>query len=157
MYNILYISLLFLLQNFHHSAYENYTTLWMLDSVLKLSQFIHVVKSEKRRRIIEEVMKQFEDRIIAVSNKLNKGMIHGDVNEQNIVVENINGEWKIKAILDFGDAHYGCYLYELAIAITYMILVAKTLDVGGYVLAGFLRHMEISEQEFPLLKVRFCI
>lgn len=140
-------------QHFSHPAYEKLETLWKLDSVTKLSQFVHAVKSDYRKKIVEEVIKEFEHRVSSQSNKFRKGLIHGDANEQNILVENQNGEWKIKAIIDFGDSHIGCYLYELAIMITYMVLLKKDIDVGGYVLAGFSRIMNISEQEFSLLKV----
>lgn len=126
----------------------------MLDSVTELPQFIDAVKSEKKRKIVEEVIKVFRKRVASSSTKFSKGLIHGDANEQNILVEKKGGEWKIVGILDFGDSHVGCYLYELAIAITYMMLIAKNVDVGGYVLAGFMRLMSISEEEYALLKVR---
>lgn len=80
-------------------------------------------------------------------------MIHGDFNEQNILVEEVDGKWMIKAILDFGDSHYSCYLYELAIAVTYMILLKKDIGVGGQVIAGYLSVNPISSMEVKLLKV----
>lgn len=103
--------------------------------------------------MIEKIITQFECKVLNIQNTFKNGLIHGDANEQNILVEIKNGKWKIKAILDFGDSHIGCYLYELAIAITYMMLVAKDVNVGGYVLAGYLKHMNISEREYLLLKV----
>lgn len=126
----------------------------MLDSVPNLPNFIHAIRSKEKIKLVDEVLKQFETRVTHSSHKFQKGLIHGDVNEQNILVEkNERGDWKIKAIIDFGDSHIGYYLYELAIAITYMIVLAKNLDVGGYVLAGFLDVMNISETEYSLLKV----
>lgn len=127
----------------------------MLDSVPQLSQFTFAVKDVTRRKIVEDIIKQFKDRVLTVREKLEKGIIHGDFNEQNIVVEKLNEEWTIKGILDFGDSQYSCYLFELAIAITYMIIVTKNLDAAGYVIAGYSKTRSIPDIEFSLLKV--CI
>lgn len=125
----------------------------MLESVKRLPEFIYAVNSEKRRKLIGEVLEEFAKRVVALSHNFERGLLHGDINEQNILVKKMNGEWKISAILDFGDSHYGCYLYELALALTYMMLVSNSLEVPGYVLAGYLTHMNISEEEYSLLKV----
>lgn len=125
-----------------------------MESVTKLPQFLYAVQSENRKKLVEEVIKEFDHKVGRHSNSFRKGLIHGDANEQNILVENHNGEWKIKAIIDFGDSHVGCYLYELAIVITYMMLLKKNIDAGGYVLAGFTKIMTIPEEECSLLKVR---
>ena len=69
------------------------------------------------------------------------GVIHGDYNEQNIIVtqeENVS-ESKIIGLIDFGDMSHSCYVFEAAITIMYMMVesrIVDPLDVGGYVLAG---------------------
>ncbi|KAF2904075.1 hypothetical protein ILUMI_02092 [Ignelater luminosus] len=141
------------LKNFHHPAYNSHQTLWMLDSVPQLSQFLFAVKDATRRKIVEDIIQQFKDRVLTVREILEKGIIHGDFNDQNIVVEKLNGEWTIKGILDFGDSQYSCYLFELAIAITYMVIVTKNLDAVGYVIAGYSKIRSIPDIEFSLLKV----
>lgn len=104
--------------------------------------------------MVLKIVQEFEERVLKVRDKLESGMIHGDFNEQNVLVEEINGKWMIKAILDFGDSHYSCYLYELAIAVTYMMLLKKDVAVGGHVIAGYLNVKQISPMELELLKVR---
>lgn len=102
---------------------------------------------------MKEVLRDFQNKVADSSKTLKRGLIHGDINEQNILVEKQNEVWKIKAIIDFGDSHIGYYLYELAIAIAYMIILAKNVDAGGYVLAGFSKVMALPETEYSLLKV----
>lgn len=80
-------------------------------------------------------------------------MIHGDFNEQNILVEEKQGKWHVKGILDFGDSHIACYIFELAITMTYMMIQGKSLDVGRYVLAGYSSVRKLPPEEFSLLKV----
>lgn len=126
----------------------------MLEFVPKLTDFIFVVTQESRRKIVEEVVREFTEKVLRVSDDLEKGMIHGDFNEQNILLEkNEGGKWVIKAILDFGDSHYDCYLYEVAITMAYMMLHAKNLDAGGFVLAGYEARRVLTKQELDLLKV----
>ena len=51
------------------------------------------------------------------------GIIHGDFNEQNILCnKDVTGEWYVCAVLDFGDAHYSAYVFELAITMCYMMM-----------------------------------
>lgn len=103
----------------------------------------------------EKIIEEFESRVLPRISTFKKGMIHGDINEQNILVEERNGKYQVKAILDFGDSHTGCYLFELAIMMTYMILEAKDINMGSYLLAGYLAHQKISEEEYQLLKVYY--
>lgn len=81
-------------------------------------------------------------------------MVHGDFNEQNVLIEEVDGRWKVKAILDFGDSQYSCYLYELAIAVTYMMLQGRSVKAGGHVIAGYCSVKPIGTSEFGLLKVK---
>ncbi|KAJ8943391.1 hypothetical protein NQ314_009760 [Rhamnusium bicolor] len=143
------------LKDFHHPAYDTHISLWMLESLPKLPQFLFAIPNEERRKLVLEVIHEFEERVLSISNTLERGMIHGDFNEQNIIVQKEDDEWRIKAVIDFGDSHIACYLYELAIAMTYMIVEAKDIDAGGYVLAGYLSVRELPEREYRLLKV--CI
>lgn len=73
------------------------------------------------------------------------GINHGDLNDQNILVEQDGPlSYRISGILDFGDMSNGYLVFELAIVITYMMIESMNpLDVGGPVIAGF-------ESIFPL-------
>ena len=92
------------------------------------------------------------------------GVIHGDFNEQNILVkptENdkaLEGEYDIAGLIDFGDMHIGCYIYEVGIAIMYMMLDSQEvplLDTGGYFLSGYLSKASLTQDEFGVLK--YCV
>ena len=90
------------------------------------------------------------------------GVIHGDINEQNLVVSKKaaaeDAEYQVFGILDFGDSQYSYYAFDLAIAITYMSIdnqVIEPLLAGGHVLAGYCSKYSLNESEFDALKV--CI
>lgn len=128
----------------------------MLDSVPKLKQFIGAVKNATERRLVEDVVEEFERAVLQRRGDFEKGTIHGDFNEQNIVVARSGdgaGRWEISGVLDFGDTQYSCLVFELAIAITYMILQGKSLDAAGYVIAGYSTVREVPRHEYEVLKV----
>lgn len=69
------------LKYFQHDAYKRHKSLWMLDSVPKLSDFLSAVKDEEKRGIVEEVLVAFEKNVLGHIDTFAKGIIHGDFNE----------------------------------------------------------------------------
>lgn len=66
------------------------------------------------------------------------------------------GKYLLSRMLDFGDVHINYYLFEIAIAICYMMIECQSvsiLDAPGHVLAGYNRIRPLPEKEFTLLKV----
>lgn len=127
----------------------------MFESVPDIKQFLYVIQNKEDKQMIEEIIDEFEAKVLRNMGILEKGMLHGDFNEQNIVVRQTkDGCWKIDSVLDFGDSQYSCLLFELAIAMTYMILQCKEIDMAGHVLAGYSSVRPVPEHEYKLLKVR---
>ncbi|RZC37182.1 hydroxylysine kinase [Asbolus verrucosus] len=143
------------LKDFHHPAYDTHKSLWMMESVPQLTQFLFAITDDSRKKLVESVIAEFSKKISPLWPQFEKRMIHGDFNEQNILVDQKDGKWFIKAILDFGDSHLACCLFELAITMAYMMIEGKSMDAGGYVLAGYTSIRKLSSQECNLLKV--CI
>nr|CAD7424511.1 unnamed protein product [Timema monikensis] len=148
------------LKGFHHPAYESYSSLWELRSAPLLRKFLFAVREEERKHLVEEVLHSFEKNVLPSLETFEKGLIHGDFNEQNILVSKTGEEddpWQITAILDFGDTHISCYLFELAITLCYMMLLPcegmDPLDVGAHVLAGYSTVRAVPATELQSLKV----
>ncbi|ELU13764.1 hypothetical protein CAPTEDRAFT_126787, partial [Capitella teleta] len=89
---------------------------------------------------------------------------HGDFNEQNIIVQcepdeeskpKDDREYHVYGIIDFGDSQDSCLVFEIAIAIMYMMVESHYVDpllVGGHVLAGYLSEVSLNEYERDALK-----
>ncbi|XP_033341414.2 hydroxylysine kinase [Megalopta genalis] len=142
------------LKGFSHPAYDDHKTLWMLTSMPKLRQFTYVVKDDLEKDLVYQVIDAFEKDVLRVISKLEQGVIHGDLNEQNIVMSS-NGE-DITAVIDFGDSHRTCLIFELAIALCYMILQAGDMTMGKYVIEGYQDFRKLTELEKKILKVTVC-
>uniref|UniRef100_A0A6M2DKX5 Hydroxylysine kinase n=1 Tax=Xenopsylla cheopis TaxID=163159 RepID=A0A6M2DKX5_XENCH len=143
------------LQKFNHDAYANHRTMWMLEAVPKLAEFLYAIKDTAKKELIENVIDCFKKNVLAKSSELQKGLIHGDFNEQNILVTRgrKEGEFKVSGVLDFGDSQVSYYVFELAITMTYMMLQTKDLATGGLVIAGYSTVRPIPDVEFKMLKI----
>ncbi|CAK9800193.1 Hydroxylysine kinase [Anthophora plagiata] len=143
-----------ILMTFSHPAYSDHKTLWMLKFVPKLRQFTYAVKNTDERELVHRVILAFEEDVLQVIPQLEEGMIHGDLNEQNLVMSS-NGR-EIAAVIDFGDAHRTCLIFELAITLCYMILQADDIEMGKHVIEGYQDIRKLTDLEKRILKVTVC-
>lgn len=144
-------------QNFQHEAYDNHKTTWQLQSVPSLKEFLYVLQDHSRKAIIEEVIQTFESKVLSQLNSFEMQIIHGDFNEQNLIVEPTaeGNNHKVKGIIDFGDTNKSPILFEVAIGLTYMMLQAKNLESGGIFLAGFESIYPLTNEIKQYLK--YCV
>ncbi|GAB0094491.1 hydroxylysine kinase [Sergentomyia squamirostris] len=147
------------IRNFTHDGYKTHKSLWMLESVSKLEEFAYALKDVSKQEIVEDVIAEFKKKVVNEYEKFEKGVIHGDFNEHNILVNACTSTDKkepvVSGILDFGDSCYSLYIFELAIAMTYMMLQTGQLETGGYFLAGYEAIRLVPQLEFNVLRI--CI
>jgi hydroxylysine kinase len=143
-------------QNFNHDGYTNFKTLWMLSSISHLDEYISIV-NEGQRGMVETILEQFKQKVLENIDQFAQQTIHGDFNEQNILVGKSSGnsEYKVTGVIDFGDTQRNCLLFELAIALSYIMLTTGEIETGGYFLAGYKMTRLIPEHEMQVLKVTF--
>ena len=106
------------------------------------------------------------------------GIIHGDLNEGNLLVKQVKELsapripcadattdqtdveiYCVSGVLDFGDSVYRYHVFDIAIAIMYMLIQNDRLDhvdVAGITLAGYLRHLELPAFDLSVLKECIC-
>jgi len=149
------------LQDWNHEALLTHKTVWSLSSISDLRKFTYAIEDTEKTALVEDVIQSFEKEVLLNESKFEKAAIHGDFNEQNIIVSEDGGQ--VKAIIDFGDMQYSCLLYDIAITIMYMMVVSSEEDAlvnGGHLLAGYSKHRTIPQHEWQVLKVcvaaRFC-
>lgn len=144
------------LQNFNHSGLVSREHIWMLSKVPDLEKFKYVIKDAEKLDLVEEVIEEFKYAVVPRLDDLEKGVIHGDVNEMNILVSPKPGasktDYRISGIIDFGDIQYSYYVFELAITMTYMMLLTGDPRTGGIALAGYTVTRRLPEEEYRLLK-----
>ncbi|OXU29563.1 hypothetical protein TSAR_012664 [Trichomalopsis sarcophagae] len=142
------------LEEFSHSGYDNHTSLWVLPAVPRLREFMFALEDKSQVELVEQVISSFEQRVLSILASLDKGIIHGDLNEDNLIVTADGRD--VEAVIDFGDSHCSCFVFELAICLCYMITQSKSLEMAKHVIEGYLMAKQLSQQERQILKVCVC-
>ncbi|KAL0278165.1 UNVERIFIED_CONTAM: hypothetical protein PYX00_000066 [Menopon gallinae] len=142
---------------FQHYGYDAHESIWHLKMMPKVKSYTRVISNEPLKAIVDKVMEEFIMEVEPRMDPSDKQVIHGDLNSQNIVCQKENNEWKVSAIIDFGDSHISYPLYELAICMFYTILDCKEkgLDYligSGHTLAGYIRTNKVLEIDYLALK-----
>ncbi|XP_068624119.1 hydroxylysine kinase [Battus philenor] len=143
------------LQNFNHSGLDGREHIWMLSKVPELEKFKYVIKDAEKLDLAEEVIEEFKYAVLPQLGELERGVIHGDVNEMNVIVGREPGasesELRVMGVIDFGDVQRSCLVFELAIAMTYAMLLEGP-RAGGPLLAGYSVARRLPDHEYRLLK-----
>ncbi|XP_037801281.1 hydroxylysine kinase-like [Penaeus monodon] len=146
------------LMDFKNDFLKNRKLIWMLQNTPDLTKFIFAVRDARRHKMIQEILEAWDQRVVPLLPTLDRGMIHGDFNEQNIIVDSAPedpDDYHVTAIIDFGDIQESCYVFEIAITIMYLMIEVEEMppsDAGGHVLAGYLKHRSLSEAEWGVLR-----
>ncbi|XP_060063917.1 hydroxylysine kinase-like [Ylistrum balloti] len=155
-------------KGFHHPFYNSHSFLWNLLEFSKLKEFVFVVKDENSRRVVDEVLSSFESNVLPMIGQFQKGVIHGDFNEQNILVAEVPGQddvipaarvYDVIGLLDFMHVTDTYRIFDIAINIAYMSIIcdpSEQLDAGGHILAGLVPVFPLNDVELDVLQTSVC-
>ena len=127
-----------------------------------LERYISLASQNGRdQEVLQHVYKNFVNKVIPKLGDTEKHVIHGDLNDENIiVVPNHRGDrHEIASVVDFGDSSFSYRVFEVAICMMYMILLkvqqGDTHDEGirlaGHVLCGYQSIYGLSRSDLSVL------
>lgn len=125
----------------------------------KIKLHLQVLENVNQRSLVENIVQEFVQQVLSKKATFEKGIIHGDLNENNILMsKSEQGEWEVSAVLDFGDSHFSNYFFEVAISLCYAMLECKKANLdfltgAGHVLAGYLNIHPTFVINYKLMKV----
>lgn len=112
---------------------------WDLARVADLAPYAEqYVQDPARRAIILDVVGTFCKDVLPSSDSFRKGVVHGDLNDANILVSEDRRE--VVGIIDFGDASWSWLVAEIAVAMAYVMVdssVDKAIGSAAVLLRGF--------------------
>ena len=73
------------LESFQHPGYDNRNSIWYLSSIPDLTNFTFAITDPDRRKLAEDIIAEFSNTVKPSEGQLQKSIIHGDFNEQNIL------------------------------------------------------------------------
>ncbi|XP_069139819.1 hydroxylysine kinase-like [Argopecten irradians] len=156
------------IKGFHHPFYDTHSLVWSLVEFSKLKEFVFVVRDENNKRVVDEIISAFESDVFPKLGEFQRGVIHGDLNEQNILVEEVPGQedvpqesrvYDVSGLLDFMDVTDTYPIFDVAINIAYMSIIcdpSEQVDAGGHILAGLIPIFPLNDVELDVLQTSVC-
>ncbi|XP_063435669.1 hydroxylysine kinase-like [Mytilus trossulus] len=141
---------------------------WNLAECPRILDFVFALKSKEDAQLVNVIIKEFIEEVKPVLGQLKKVLIHGDLNESNILVKEHGDQSSVQmekrtcevvGILDFFDMHNSYTITDIAILITHMSTECKfmdPLDVGGHILAGYTTERKLTAVEIDILRILIC-
>jgi len=140
------------LKGFSHPTLASRRFIWMGCRTPAVRQFEGAVTDPVRRALLRRAYAVWEARVLPVYEDLPKGFVHGDFNEQNIVVEEDSaGLHQITGVIDFGDVSQSPYVQDLAITVMALLTLGLGLQGAGQCVKGYEGVRALTEQERGVL------
>ena len=139
----------------HEEAHRPFA--WDLARASWVAPHIRRIPSSKRA-LLEDALLQYRGRALPLLATLPRGVIHGDANDDNVLVD---GE-EVVGFIDFGDAAHTVRVTDLAIACAYAMLDADDpIDVASAVARGWHDVLPLEPNEvtvlFDLVRARMVV
>ena len=97
------------------------------------------------------VMRLFEENIKPILTSVKKGVIHVDLNGQNIIVQQSGSNAEIVGLIDFMDCVHSYYLFKLAILVAHTMSIENQLELVAPVIKGYLDVFPLGQEELQCL------
>ncbi|XP_060084139.1 hydroxylysine kinase-like [Ylistrum balloti] len=147
---------------------------WRIDNFLRVKDLLHEIQDVKKIGVTSAILRRFEEEVLCVVDNLSSGIIHGDIHDMNIIINEDEGKlrpiyqsnqeltsYSVKSkfgVIDFGDVSFSRYVFEVSMVIRDAITDVKSMgpvEIAGHVLGGYLKHRSLNRTEFDVLYV--CI
>ncbi|CAJ0945483.1 unnamed protein product, partial [Mesorhabditis belari] len=107
--------------------------------------------SKERFDLVKTIFDDFRKTILD-NEPLDYGLIHSDINETNVLIEENDGKLEISGVLDFGDMHFSHRVFDIAACVLYLHLSDSQLKQGipeieKNILLGYTSQREFREAE----------
>lgn len=132
---------------------------WNLRDALRNKPKIDFINNSADKKIVQHYFSVFENDVLSKFGELRKGLVHGDLNEANIIVHNN----KVNGFIDFGDISFAPVVSELAVLLTYIMMLfpENCFEKAKIIIENFNKKFPLTIEELevlPLLIVtRLCV
>ncbi len=121
---------------------------WDLQYFLRNWHKAELIDNPKHRKWVEYYFQQFRDEVESKMANLRSQIIHNDLNDWNVLIKNED----ISGFIDMGDMAHSALIFELAIALTYVMFNKKEpLESAIPVIKAYHETLPLLEEEIKLL------
>lgn len=148
------------LAEFEHPAAKRYLK-WDLAQAGWIAEALDALANPTERSIVAAWVDIFEQEVRPKWPRLRQQIIHGDLNDYNLVATD-QGMGRLTGIIDFGDVVYSAAIAELAIALSYIMMnKVCPMSTAMLVIKAYqaLRPLDALELDclFDLICIRLCV
>src|SRR5438270_2278471 len=134
---------------FHPEAGRN--LLWHLQSAAELRPHTSAIPDESRRKLVENALDRFDQRVAPHWPELRAQVVHGDLNLDNVLLDD---QGRIAAIVDFGDVGFSAQVADFAIGLASLLRGRPDEDVfraARIAIDGYQSRIPLETLELDLL------
>ena len=160
----------FVWQEFECSTLSRPDFLWdMSRAGDAVEEYLEAVSENHYIEMVRKICHNFRKEVLPKLHLLPKQLIHGDLNQGNILIlPDENGKTAPGiGFIDFGFLNYSCRIFDVAVALMHILNVEVGFELSGgrirmakYFLNGYNSVNPLSSEEISLLPVlvvsRFC-
>ncbi|MFW9854033.1 MAG: aminotransferase class III-fold pyridoxal phosphate-dependent enzyme [Candidatus Thorarchaeota archaeon] len=147
------------LSNFSHPSSDREFHWDLKHAHTVIERYKEYIQLPERKALLEYFLTLFERNTKSKVNKLRKSVIHNDANDFNIIVNYRPAPFSYDfGIIDFGDMVKSCTVFDLAVAIAYLILGKKNpIAIASIAVTGFHSVFPLTELELECLFIFICL
>jgi len=140
------------LDGFTHAASRR-DLKWDLQGALWIKGYIQHIASLEGRAMIENIIRDFEMKVVPIAGRLRTSVVHNDANDYNVLVGGDGASGMIvTGIIDFGDMLHTYTASEVAVAAAYAMLdKTDPLAVASSIIGSYHQVFPLSELELEVL------
>ncbi|HTM64373.1 MAG TPA: aminotransferase class III-fold pyridoxal phosphate-dependent enzyme [Gammaproteobacteria bacterium] len=142
------------LQQLKHPEAVRYLQ-WDLLQYQWVNPHLHLITNADERACLEYFLQQFTQKAVTLLPQLRRSIIHGDLNDYNILVSNDD---RVTGFIDFGDVVESATICELAVALAYVMMnKPDPIAAATHVVKSFHRVFPLNDNEFEILFDLVCM
>lgn len=132
---------------------------WNLRDYHLVKPMIRHITDPAKQKIVAHYFALFEQDVLPAFRRLRHSVIYGDFNEANIIID----KGQLEGVIDFGDISYSPVACELAILLTYMMMMfpENCFEKAKIIIQQFQQNFPLTEEEIELLPhliaLRTCV
>ena len=146
------------LLDFTHPAMHRKSDWDLKNTATTIRIYLDHVLSPSRRALVKHFLTRFERNVLPILPELGTSVIHNDANTRNLLVaETPHSQTQVSGMFDFEEVVFTQTVFELAIAIAYVILDKEDpLLAARHVATGYHAVLPLTEQEWAVLYDSMC-